>query len=269
MTQICKKFNRIKYNKDKEHDGWLLLCGSWTSSLRICDARVQSMTKWKHPPRHGRRSVNPSIVFFFCSLSSAPYTLAAGVKSFSAHFISIFFSDNFANSHSQNCLNQSAFIAIASIVVLYVCEAGSGAERSFTSTSAIPGSIQIDSFERFASGIRSSRDLVAVARRRNGESGNSVWKNFILLPNEIFVYECTRGPFLCVCVCCDMRNEIRKCAKNAMEIRVVYWLLWAMWWHAMSPLLSRVFPLFIYIFIYYRCQLGYGIRRCRHTHTST
>lgn len=35
MTQICKKINRIKYNKDKEHDRWLLVCCAMSPSLCV------------------------------------------------------------------------------------------------------------------------------------------------------------------------------------------------------------------------------------------
>lgn len=105
---------------------------------------------------------------------------------------------------------------------------------------------------------------------RNGESGNSVLKNFILLPNEFFVREYACRP--CVaCVSCDMRNEIRKCAKNALEIRVVYWLLWTLWCDATQcRRCCRVSFPFIYLHIYL-FSLSVGIRnsRCRHTPTQS
>lgn len=70
-------------------------------------------------------------------------------------------------------------------------------------------------------GIRSPREIksfrVGNATHRAPTSKNSVLKNFILLPNKFFVHECA---CMSVCASCDSRNEIRKCAKNAMDIRL-------------------------------------------------
>lgn len=219
------------------------------------DARVQSMAKWKHPPRHGRRSVNSSI---FCSLSSgsASGILARPCQSISCAFRFDLFHRTIWSPRIHTVVSQRAHCNGRRCVFVMP-----RVERiKFLVDFRFSCSIQIDSFDRPASGIRSTWDgivSVVVAMRRNGESGNSVLKNFILLPNEFFA-----ACMSCVCLwaaLCEMKFE------NVQRMRWKFGLNIGFYGRCDATQCRRccrVFfsLLFIYIFIYFRCQLEYGIR---------
>lgn len=89
-----------------------------------CDARMQSMTTWKHPPRHGRRSVNSS--FFLFTLSSA----SASGRPCQPIFCTFYF-DLFHRTIWSTHIHTVGWITARSLqwAPLCVCEAESWADK--------------------------------------------------------------------------------------------------------------------------------------------